>query len=306
MANGLTQGVAAMVAACSIWGLSPMYYKLLSHIPAIDLLSHRMIWSLVFFGLVLGLQGRLREVAHSFSGPSAFGRVALASLMIASNWTLFIWSVQTGHTTQSSLGYYIYPLVAVVIGRLVFGERLHKIQWACVGLAAIAVCVLTFGLGTAPWIAVVLALTFGFYGLFKKQLNVGPVVSVTAEVLLLAPFAVVILLQSYHKGVPVFGEDVQTLTLLVFAGPITAVPLILFSFAARRLAMTTLGLLQYINPTLQFACAVFVFSEPFGAWHLIAFVLIWCALGLYSLTALRQDKLRRKAVRAASLSGTTL
>lgn len=306
MMSGPARGVAAMMGACAIWGLSPLYYKLLTHIPAMDVLSHRMIWSLVFFSVVLVLQGRLREVTRSLGTPRAFGLVALASVMIGANWTLFIWSVQTGRTTQTSLGYYIYPLVAVVIGRVVFGERLSGVQWGAVALAGVAVCVLTFGLGYAPWIALVLALTFGLYGLLKKQLDVGPVVSVTAEVLLLVPLAVIILLQTYHNGVPVFGGDPGTFLLLMLSGPMTALPLILFSFAARNLAMTTLGLLQYINPTLQFACAVFVFAEPFGPWHLSAFALIWTALALYSASALRQDKARRRAARAAALSGTTL
>ncbi|MBW4707731.1 EamA family transporter RarD [Roseobacter sp. YSTF-M11] len=304
--SGAARGVAAMVAACTIWGLSPMYYKMLSHVPAMEVLSHRMIWSLAFFGVVLAAQGRLREVTRSMNTSRSFGLVAVASLMIAANWALFIWSVQTGRTTQTSLGYYIYPLVAVVIGRLVFGERLGAVQWTAVCLATVAVMVLTLGLGTAPWIALILALTFGLYGMIKKQLDVGPVVSVTAEVLLLVPVAGFILLQTYHNTGTVFGEDMRTMALLIFAGPITAVPLILFSFAARRLAMTTIGLLQYINPTLQFACAVFVFSEPFGQWHLVAFVLIWTALAFYSVSALRQDSARRRAVRAAAASGTVL
>lgn len=306
MMSERAKGVAAMIGACSIWGLSPIYYKLLSHVSALEVLSHRMIWSLVIFAMVLALQGRLREIARSMNSMRSFGLVVVAALMIAANWTLFIWSVQTGQTTQTSLGYYIYPLVAVVIGRVIFGEQLTALQWLAVAMATVAVALLTFGPGVAPWIALTLAATFGVYGLIKKQLNVGPVVSVTGEVLLLTPFAVIILLQTYHNGGAVFGGDLQTMVLLVFAGPITALPLILFSYAARRLAMTSLGLLQYINPTLQFACAVFVFSEPFGLWHLIAFSLIWSALALYSAASLRLESTRRKAARAAEASGTTV
>ena len=301
-----TRGVLAMIGACSIWGLSPMYYKLLSHIPALDVLSHRMIWSLALFGVLLALQGRLREVARSMNTWRSFTLVLIASIMIAANWTLFIWSVQTGNTTQTSLGYYIYPLVAVVIGRVVFREMLSGLQWTAVALATVAVSILTVGLGTVPWIALTLAITFGFYGLIKKRQNAGPVVSVTGEILLLAPLALAVLLQTYHNGGAVFGGDLTTMALLVFAGPITAVPLLLFSYAARRLAMTSVGLLQYINPTLQFACAVFVFSEPFGPWHVAAFVLSWSALARYSATAFCQDKARRKAARAAAASGTVV
>ncbi|WP_299782532.1 EamA family transporter RarD [uncultured Roseobacter sp.] len=302
--NERTKGVLAMIGACSIWGLSPMYYKLLSHIPAVEVLSHRMIWSLVLFAVLLAVQGRLREITRSMNTLRTFTLVAIASLMIAANWSLFIWSVQTGNTTQTSLGYYIYPLVAVVIGRLVFGEMLSRTQWVAVAFATLAVSILTVGLGTVPWIALTLAITFGFYGLIKKQQNAGPVVSVTGEILLLMPVALLVLLQTHHDGGAVFGGDRQTMALLIFAGPITALPLILFSYAARRLAMTSVGLLQYINPTLQFACAVFVFSEPFGPWHVAAFALIWSALALYSATAYRQDKARRKASRAAAASGT--
>ncbi|WP_299966934.1 EamA family transporter RarD [uncultured Roseobacter sp.] len=306
MASQAVKGVAAMVAACSIWGLSPIYYKELAHVPALEVLSHRMIWSLVIFGLLLAVQGRLGAIITALRGRRAFALIAVASLMIAVNWSLFIWSVQTGHTTQTSLGYYIYPLVAVVIGRLVFGERLTPLQWLAVALAATAVALLTFGLGTAPWIALALAVTFGIYGLIKKQLDLGPVVSVTAEILLLIPLAAAVLLQTHHNGGAVLGGDLRTAALLIFAGPITALPLILFSYAARRLTMTSTGLLQYINPTLQFGCAVFIFAEPFGPWHVAAFALIWTALALYSATALVLDNARRKAARAAAASGTTL
>ena len=303
--NDSVKGVLAMVGAAASWGLSPLYYKLLTHVPALDVLAHRMLWSLVLFAVVLALQGRLRDVVRAMNTRRSFLIVAVASVMIAANWTLFIWSVQTGQTTQTSLGYYIYPLVAVLIGRLIFGERLAPVQWVAVGLAALAVSLLTFGLGTLPWIAVTLGLTFGLYGLIKKQLAVGPLVSVSCEVLLLTPFAVLILLQTYHNGAAPFGADWSTFLLLILSGPITAVPLILFSYAARRLAMATVGLLQYINPTLQFACAVLVFSEPFGPWHMAAFGLIWVALALYSFSALDQDKARRRAATAAGVSATS-
>ncbi|WP_299670612.1 EamA family transporter RarD [uncultured Roseobacter sp.] len=300
------KGVAAMVGTCTIWGLSSLYYKLLADLPSAEVLSHRMIWSLVFFGIVLAVQRRLGAVIRAINSWQAFWRVALAALMIGINWWLFIWSVQVGQITQSSLGYYIFPLVAVVIGRVVFGERLSRLQWLAVGLATAAVAILTFGLGVFPWIALTLAVTFGIYGLLKKQLAVGPVVSVTAEALLLAPLAVVVLLQTHHNGGTFWGGDVQRFLLLTLSGPLTAVPLILFSYAARRLTMTSIGLLQYLNPTLQFACAVFVFAELFGAWHVAAFALIWTALALYSGVAWRQDRARRSAARAAAVSGTAV
>ena len=297
-------GVAAMIAACGIWGFSPLFYKELAHVPALDVLAHRMLWSLIFFGLVLALQSRLGEVRAALGSLRGFAVIFVAAVVVGVNWALFIWSVQIGQTTQSSLGYYIYPLVAVLIGRLVFGERLARTQWAAVALAATAVGLLTFGLGAVPGLALALAITFGFYGMLKKRLDLGPVVSVTAEVVVLTPAAIWLLWRTHAGGGAVFGGDLRSALFLVLSGPVTAVPLILFSHAARRLAMSTLGVLQYLNPSLQFACAVFIFAEPFTLWHLAAFGLIWTALAVYSATAWRQDRARRIAARQAAASGT--
>tara|TARA_R110002049_G_scaffold10127_6_gene50538 strand:- start:7935 stop:8855 length:921 start_codon:yes stop_codon:yes gene_type:complete len=300
------KGFAAMIAACCIWGLSPLFYKSLSDVPATLVLSHRTIWSLVFFFLVLTAQRRLGAVLAAMAGWRAFGIILFASVMIGFNWLMFIWSIQNGHATEAALGYYIFPLVAVLLGRVVFAERLNHLQWTAVGLVALAVSLLTYGLGTAPWIALALAITFGLYGLVKKRLAVGPVVSVTAEVLLLTPLALGVLWQTGYNGEPIFGTSTRDLVLLVLCGPVTATPLILFSYAARRLSMASAGLLSYINPTLQFFCAVVIFREPFTGWHVLTFVLIWGALAFYSATTFRQDKARRRAVIAAAASGTAV
>jgi len=289
-----TQGILAMIGACTIWGLSPIYYKLLIHVPAPELLAHRGFWSLVVFAGVLAVQGRLRALHDPLSSLRALAVVAFAALMITANWFLLIVSVQIDRVTETSLGYYIFPLVAVLMGVALLGERLSRWQWVAVALAASGVMVLTIGLGAAPWISLVLALTFGLYGLVKKQLSVGPVVSVTAEVLLLAPFAFAYLAWLHVGGQAVFGQEAATTALLVFSGLLTAFPLILFSAAAQRVPLATLGLLQYLNPTLQFVCAVAVFGEPLTPWHQIAFALIWVALGLYSGTALWGETARRK------------
>jgi len=301
-----TKGFAAMIAACCVWGLSPIFYKLLSHVPAAEVLAHRTLWSLAFFAIVLTMQGRLGAIRSAMAGPRAFGLLLFAAIVIATNWFLFIWAVQTGQATEAALGYYIFPLVSVLLGRLVFGERLSRVQLFAVALVTVAVSLLTYGLGTAPWLALALATSFGLYGLAKKRLAVGPVVSVTAEVLLLSPLAVIVLWQTGNNGAGAFGASLQDSALLILAGPITATPLILFSYAARRLSMATTGLLSYLNPTLQFFCAVVLFQEPFTGWHVQAFALIWCALALYSVSTFRQDKARRKALRAASASATTV
>lgn len=301
-----TKGFAAMIVACCIWGLSSIFYKLLSHVPAAEVLAHRTLWSLAFFVMVLTLQGRLRTILAAMAGPRAFALLGFAAMMIATNWYLFIWAVQSGQATEAALGYYIFPLVSVLLGRLVFAERLNRVQLFAVGLVTVAVSLLTYGLGTAPWLAVAIAGSFGLYGLAKKRLAVGPVVSVTAEVMLLSPLAVLVLWQTGDNGAGAFGASFRDTALLVLAGPITATPLILFSYAARRLSMATAGLLSYINPTLQFFCAVVLFREQFTGWHVQAFMLIWGALALYSISTFHQDKARHRALRAASASATTV
>ncbi|MFC6584865.1 EamA family transporter [Sulfitobacter aestuariivivens] len=217
---------------------------------------------------------------------------------------MFIWAVQTGKTTQTALGFYIFPLVAVLFGRVIFGERLSPLRWAAVAMVGLAALLLTYGAGTAPWIALILATNFALYGVIKKRLDMGPVVSVTAEVLIMAPVLVLILWQSSHNSAGHFGGWNSDTALLIFAGPLTAIPLILFSYATRRLTMTSTGLISYINPTLQFFCAVALFMEPFTTWHGVAFALIWAALALYSWASYGAENAATRPASAASASGT--
>jgi len=299
-----TKGVLAMFIACCVWGLSPLYYAQLKHVPPVEVLSYRCMWSLIFFVLILLVQRRLYLVWQALRSGRNVLVILMAGLMISINWFLYIFAIANGQALESSLGYYIFPLVAVVLGRVVFAERLSRMQGAAVAMAAVAVLTLAVGLGVPPWIALILAGTFGMYGLIKKKLDVGPVVSVTGEVLLLSPLAIGWI---YLRGTGgELGHAWDTQALLAFSGPLTATPLILFSYAARRARLSTLGLVQYVNPTLQFACAVFVFGEPFTPWHGIAFPLIWLALALYSLSVLRQDRAARKASVSADTSSTTV
>lgn len=296
------RGVAAMVAACVVWGLSPIFYKLLDHVPAPEVLAYRTLWSLAFFALVLAVQGRLRRLAEALSGPRQAGLILAAGLFIGTNWFGFIWSVQNGRALEASLGYYIFPLVAVFLGRVVFGEALSRAQWTAVALAGTAVAVLTAGLGVPPWIALTLAFTFGMYGILKKRLGVGPVVSVTAEVLLLSPIAISWI---WFAGTGAGGgNDPGTHLLLALSGPLTGMPLVLFSYAARRIRLSSIGLVQYLNPTLQFGVATVIFLEPFTLWHAIAFPVIWGALALYSGASLVQDRASRRAASSAAASAT--
>lgn len=300
------KGVLGLVLACMIWGLSSLYYKLLAHIPPLEVLAHRTLWSCLFFLGLLAIQGRLRAVGVAICDRRAVPLILFAALMIAANWFCFILSIQIGKATEASLGYYIFPLVAVLIGVVVFREGLSRAQAAAVGLAVVAVLVLTIGLGVAPWVSLLISITFGLYGLVKKKLDVGPVVSVTAEVLLLTPIALIILFGKWQVGQAAYGADVQDSLLLMLSGPLTATPLILFSSAARRVSMSTVGLVQYVNPTLQFLCAVLVFQEPFGQWHAIAFALIWTALAIYSVVTIRQDRAARRTASASAGEATTV
>ena len=297
-----TKGVFAMIVACTVWGLSPLYYALLRDVPPMEVLSYRSLWSLVFFALILGVQGRFSEVLVALSKPRQVVTIFIAAAMIAGNWFGFIFAISTGQGIEASLGYYIFPLVAVVIGKLVFSERLKAAQWIAVGIAGFGVAVLTAGLGVAPWIALWLAGTFGAYGMIKKQLPLGPVVSVTSEVLLLAPLAIGwIALKGTGVG---GGNDVGTHALLALSGPLTAGPLILFSFAARRVRMSTVGLVQFLNPTLQFGTAVLVMGELVTRWHAMSFPVIWAGLVVYTVSLWRQDRLAAKASSKVVISGT--
>ncbi|MFC3570373.1 EamA family transporter RarD [Paracoccus simplex] len=291
-----SKGFWAMIGVCVTWGLSPIFYRALSEVPVVEVLAHRTLWSLLLFLAVLAVQGRLRELRGALTGPHV-GRIVLAALTVSLNWGLFIWAVQAGHVVQSSLGYYIFPLMAVVAGVLMFGEALSRAQAMAVLLAGFAVALLTWGLGVAPWISLGLAVTFVLYGAIKKSLPLGPVLSVAAEVALLTPLAAGWLVLQALGLLPAgvaepmrFGADLPVSLLLAASGVITAVPLILFSYAARRVGMATLGLMFYLNPTLQFLCAVLLFGEAFTRWHMIAFAMIWAALAIYSASAFRQAR----------------
>jgi len=292
-----------MVAASSVWGLSPIYYKALAEVPPLEVLSHRTLWSFVLFATILILQGRFGLLISELRRWRVFLVVAGAGLLISINWFVFILSIQIGRAVEASLGYYVFPLVAVALGFLVFHDPMGLRRAAAVALAVAAVLTLSIGLGAAPWISLVLATTFGTYGLIKKFLDLPPVVSVTGEVLLLLPLALVWLWGVNMDGWTgvagrpggYFSRDLYITALLVFSGIMTAGPLMLFSYATRRLSLSSVGLIQYLNPSLQFSVAVLLFHERFTRWHAIAFGMIWMALALYTWAGLRQEKSRLMA-----------
>lgn len=305
------KGVLAIVGACVIWGFATLYYKAMAHVPPLEVLAHRSVWTLVLFGAVLAVQGRLAEVGRLAFGPMR-GRVALASAIVALNWGLFIWAIQAGYAVQSSLGYYILPLVTVVIAVLVLGERLSAGQGLAVALAGFAVGLLTWGLGVAPWVALALAFSFAPYLLLKKRMVAPASVSVTAEVLLIAPFALALLVWVHGGGLVfgraggAFGSSLHDTAMLPVTGLITGLPLVLFSWGAQRVRLSTLGLVQYLNPTLQAVSAVWIMGEPFSGWHALAFALIWAALAVYSWEVFRQDRVARRAAVSEATSGTVV
>jgi len=277
------KGVLAMVVACLVWGLSPLYYKMLVSVPPIELLSHRTLWSMVLFALILLLQGRLRGALGVLGNKNIMATLFIAALMIAFNWFVFIYSIQINRATETSLGYFIFPLVSVIFGVVLFRENLSRAQISAVLLAAFSVLILTYGLGQVPWIALSVSISFGIYGVIKKSLSIPAIVTVTLEVLLLSPIALMILYFYHASGSGgQFGQSASISLLLILSGPMTATPLILFSYATRRVALATVGILQYINPSLQFLCATVLFLEPLSIWHAVAFPLIWFALALYT------------------------
>ena len=279
--NRTAQGILAILAACVIWGLSPLYYNLLKMVPPLELLAQRTLWSFLFFALVLGLQGRFSALIHALGNRGHVITLFAAACAIAVNWYFFIYSVQINRVSEASLGYFIFPLVAVVFGLIVFKEKLSALQWVAVALAVFAVLILTYGLGVAPWLALVLSLSFGTYSVLKKRLDLSPVISVTLEVMLLLPLTVpYLLIQNWP--IQDSTDSWQIWFLLMGSGPLTATPLILFSYATRRISMSTVGIMQYINPSIQFLVALLIFAEPMTDWHFGAFSIMWVAVVIYS------------------------
>ncbi len=279
------KGILAMIGACLIWGIAPILYKQLSHLPPAEILAHRTLWSFVTFGGVLLLQGRLGQLGGLFRGGPQTALLFLAAVVISVNWFVFIFAIGIDRALEASIGYYIYPLVAVLAGWLIFGERITPMQGAAVALAALAVLVLTVGFGVAPWISLVLAVSFTGYGVLKRWISAGPVLSVTGETLVLAPVALGYLAIWGQGGIT---GSLRDGVMLLLSGPVTATPLILFSYANKRAPMAHVGLTQYLNPTLQFLVAALIFAEPVTRWHAIALPMIWLALALYSWSAFRR------------------
>ncbi len=277
-------GLQAALAAYVAWGFLPVYWKFLGDVPALEILSHRIVWSLVFVALILFFQGRMKEAAAVFSRPRTVLLLFLSSLLIGVNWLLYIWAVNSGNVLETSLGYYINPLVNVFFGFIFFRERMERIQWAAIAVASAGVLFQIIRYGRWPWVALGLALSFALYGLIRKQVRVEAIPGLLAETAFLVIPAAIFLL---HAGVASQGAfmtgGLSRDMLLLGTGIVTSVPLLWFAFGARRLRLSTIGFLQYVSPTLAFILGTVVFHERLDFPKIVTFICIWIALGLYSL-----------------------
>ncbi|GAB3657960.1 EamA family transporter RarD [Ramlibacter alkalitolerans] len=265
-----------------MWGLFPLYFHLVSAVAPLEIVLQRSLWSLAFVLVLLTVLRRWTWLRGVVRRPRTVATFALSALLLSANWLVYVWAVNHGRVVDSSLGYFITPLFNVLLGYFVLQERPRRAQWCALSVAAAGVLWLAIVAGSLPWVGLVLAATFGIYGLMRKTAPLGALEGLALETLLLAPLAAGLLAwQTSHTGSTV-GGDVALLGLLALSGPLTVLPLLLFAAGARRIPLTTLGLLQYIGPTIQFALGVWLFHEPFAGLRLVGFVLIWLALVIYT------------------------
>lgn len=281
--NEAVKGFLFALSAYLLWGFLPLYMKAVSHIPAIEVVAHRILWSVPVAAAVLIAVGRTADVRAAFRSPRTLGMAMLTAAIISVNWGVYVWAIAVDRTVETALGYYINPLVTVTLGAVLLGEKLNRLQLVAIGLAVVAVGVLTIDAGGLPWVSLVLAFSFAIYGYLRKTLPVGPSQGFFLEVLILSvPCLAYILWLEFNGAGHFFTDGAAGAWLIVLAGPVTAVPLILYSFGAKLLRISTIGIMQYIAPTMIAIIAVFVFNEPFGPQRMLAFALIWSALALYT------------------------
>ena len=284
------QGLAYGVAAYGLWGVLPIYFKLLKAVPPVDIVAQRVLWSIPVLALLLSVTRGWPKVRQAFREKRTMLLLLTSSVLIGVNWVLYVYAVNSGHILAGSLGYYLNPLANVLLGRLVLKERLTKLQWIAVAIAAAGISVLAVQALNQLWISLVLCATFATYGLVRKVAPVDAVPGLAIETGLLAPLCIVWLAFSLASGQPSFGVTTSDALLLALAGIVTATPLLLFTAAARRLRLSMLGMLQFLAPTLQFIIAVFVYGEPFTTAHAIAFAAIWSALAIYVFAILHNAR----------------
>jgi len=290
------RGFLLALGAYLLWGMLPFYMKAVAHLPLAEVIAHRIVWSVPIAAAVLVWAGRTADFKAAIRSPRSIGMAALTATLISINWAIYVWAISVDRTVETALGYYINPLVVVVVGAVLLGERLDRLQIAAVVLAAVAVTVLTIEGGKLPWVSLALAFSFAAYGFFRKTLPIGPSQGFLLEVLLLSVPALGYIIFLIANGQDHFISSNGTDTaLLIGCGPVTSVPLLLFAFGAKLLRLSTIGIMQYIAPTMVFLIAVLVFDEPFGTTQAIAFALIWTALAMYSWSMFRGREIRPAA-----------
>lgn len=288
------RGLAFGIGAYVLWGFLPIYMKQLENMPATEVIAHRIIWSLPLAAAVLIWQHRASDVRDALRNPRLLGMAAITAALISANWLIYVWAVTHDHAVEAALGYYINPLFSILLAALLLGERLNRLQMFAVALAAVAVLILTFATGSVPLISLGLTLSWGFYAYFKRSLPLGPNQGFTLEVILLLPFALAYIAWLTVRGEGHFLSSPREALLLLGCGPITAIPLMLYANGAKLVRLSTMGILQYIPPTMILLTAVLIFGEPFGGAQLIAFPLIWAALVVYSISLLREARGRQR------------
>ena len=282
------RGLAFAVLAYFLWGFLPLYMKLLDHVPAFEIVAHRIVWSVPVAALVLIVLRRTRDIRAALRSPRMLAVGALTATLITVNWCIYVWAVTSGHAIEAALGYYINPLFSILLGTVLLGERMGRTQMLAIGLAVAAVALLTWEAGQLPLVALGLTVSWGAYALCKKRLPIGPNQGFLLEVLILSGPALSYLVWQGQTGQGAFGMTARDTWLLAGCGIVTAVPLMFYANGAPLIRLSTAGILQYIAPTMIFLCAVFAFGEPFEGARLIAFPMIWAALAIYSVPMIRQ------------------
>lgn len=287
-------GVLLAIAAYSMWGVAPMYFKLLLTMSAMEILMHRIIWSMLVLILLVLVSRQMPKVRAALKTPKVMLILLVSGVLLAANWLLFIWAVNHDHLLDASLGYYINPLLNVFLGRMFLAEKLRPLQQLAVSFAVIGVAILIFSFGQIPWIALVLACSFGVYGLLRKQVAVDSLPGLLVETGMMLPFAVVYWLWFASEASNLFSNKMEINLILFFAGVVTTAPLLCFTGAARRIKYSTLGFFQYIGPSIMFVLAVFLYAEVLSGARLVTFAFVWLALGVFSFDSFRQYRRMRR------------
>jgi chloramphenicol-sensitive protein RarD len=283
-------GLLFGISAYSLWGAFPLYWPLLEPANPLEIVSHRAVWTLVFCFIVLAATKALKSTLVTLKRPTVAVKLFLSSLLISINWLVYIWATNNEHVVEASLGYYINPLIIIGFGVIFLKEKMRPLQWAAVSIATIGVLVLTFDYGRLPWIALALALSWGSYGLIKKQLGLGALEGLAIETFISSFFYLAYLIYIGNQGTGQFGHGWGLTALLISAGAVTAIPLLLFNGSTNRLPFTTIGLLQYITPTLQFSIGVWVLNEDMPTARWIGFLIIWAALVTLAIDLIRSSR----------------